>query len=68
MRAHGVRRMPVVDQEGALVGIISVDDLTELLAEELSQLSKLVSKEAHEVQTQPSDSSGLAFRQSASGR
>jgi CBS domain-containing protein len=45
MRAHGVRRMPVVDQQGVLAGIISVDDLTELLAEELGQLSKLISKE-----------------------
>jgi len=70
MRVHGVRRMPVVDQQGALVGIIAVDDLTELLAEELSQLSKLISKEqAQEVQTKPSNSSGLAsFGQSASGR
>jgi len=68
MRAHGVRRMPVVDQQGALARIISVDDLTELLAEELGQLSKLISKEqAHEVQTKPSNSSGLAFGQSASG-
>jgi len=68
MRAHGVRRMPVVDQQGSLAGIISVDDLTELLAEELGQLSKLISKEqAHEVQTKPSNSSGLAFGQSASG-
>lgn len=70
MRIHGVRRMPVVDQQGALVGIISVDDLTELLAEELGQLSKLISKElAQEVQRKPSNSSGLAsFGQSASGR
>ena len=67
MRAHGVRRMPVVDQQGALVGIIAVDDLTELLAEELSQLSKLVSKEhAQEVQRKPSNAPDLAsFRQSA---
>ncbi|MGA8143420.1 MAG: CBS domain-containing protein [Candidatus Acidiferrales bacterium] len=67
MRAHGVRRMPVVDQQGALVGIISVDDLTELLAEELSQLSKLISKEqAQEVERKPSNSSGVAsFGQSA---
>ena len=70
MRAHGVRRMPVVHQQGALVGIISVDDLTELLAEELSQLPKLISKEqAQEVERKPSNSSGVAaFGKSASGR
>ena len=34
MRAEGVRRLPVVDAEGALVGIVSADDLIELFAEE----------------------------------
>ena len=49
MRMNGVRRMPVVDLEGALVGIISLDDLVQLLAEELAELAKLISREqAHE--------------------
>jgi CBS domain-containing protein len=67
MRAHGVRRMPVVDQEGALVGIITVDDLIELLAEELGKLPKLISREqAHEAERRPGGTSGLAsFGQSA---
>ena len=45
MRAKGARRAPVVDNEGALVGIVSVDDLVELLAKELSELVKLISRE-----------------------
>lgn len=45
MRDKGARRAPVVNGEGALVGIVSVDDIVELLAEELSQLAKLVSRE-----------------------
>jgi CBS domain-containing protein len=45
MRAKGVRRAPVVDDKGGLVGIIAVDDLLQLLAEELSELAKLVTKE-----------------------
>lgn len=45
MRGKGVRRLPVVDAEGWLVGIVTLDDLLELLAEELGELAKLVSRE-----------------------
>lgn len=49
MRLNGIRRMPVVDQDGALVGIISLDDLVQLLAEEMGELGKLIAREqAHE--------------------
>ena len=34
MRDKGVRRMPVVDREGGLVGILTLDDLLNLLAED----------------------------------
>ncbi|MBI3481127.1 MAG: CBS domain-containing protein [Nitrosomonadales bacterium] len=42
MRAKGVRRVPVVNVSGGLVGILTLDDLLELLAEELLALAKLV--------------------------
>jgi len=45
MRDKGVRRMPVVDPEGGLVGILTLDDLLSLLAEEMTELAKLVSHE-----------------------
>jgi CBS domain-containing protein len=45
MRAKGVRRMPVVNGQGLLVGILSSDDLLELLAEEFGQLVKIIGKE-----------------------
>lgn len=45
MRSKGVRRMPVADGEGRLVGIITLDDLLGLLAEEMTELAKLVSHE-----------------------
>lgn len=41
MRENGVRRMPVVDGSGGLAGIVSMDDLLELLSEELMLLSRL---------------------------
>jgi CBS domain-containing protein len=51
MRYKGVRRMPVVDSAGQLVGIASIDDLLEVLAEEMTELAKIVARErAHEVQ------------------
>lgn len=45
MRAKGVRRVPVVDTGGALVGIVSADDLLDLLADELTALARLLSRE-----------------------
>lgn len=37
LRRHGVRRLPVVDAAGALAGIVSLDDLLELVSEALAQ-------------------------------
>ena len=52
MRANGIRRMPIVNLHNSLVGIVSVDDLIQLLAVELSELGKLISREqAKEVNT-----------------
>lgn len=38
---RGVRRVPVVNGEGGLAGILAVDDMIELLAEELTLLAKI---------------------------
>lgn len=45
MRQHGVRRVPVVDAAGGLAGIVSLADLLEFLAEEISNLSKVEHRE-----------------------
>jgi CBS domain-containing protein len=42
MREQGVRRLPVVDASGALIGILAADDLVDLFAEELSGLAAMI--------------------------
>ncbi len=42
MRGGKCRRLPVVDDKDALQGLVSIDDILELLAEELSQISKII--------------------------
>lgn len=45
MRANGIRRLPVVDKDGGLVGIVSADDILDLLAEEMAELAKVAPRE-----------------------
>ena len=42
MRARGVRRLPVLGAGGALAGVVSVDDILVLLAQEFGELSRLI--------------------------
>lgn len=56
MRSAGVRRAPVVDNEGGLIGILTLDDALEVLAEELTNLAHLLERERHrerETRSQP---------------
>ncbi|MEF8780059.1 MAG: CBS domain-containing protein [Haloferacaceae archaeon] len=41
MSEHGIRRLPVC-KDGELVGIITADDLTELIADEEQQLAEVI--------------------------
>lgn len=45
MRASGIRRIPVVNRDGALEGLVAFDDLVELLAEETADLRAMMSRE-----------------------
>lgn len=45
MREHGVRRLPVIGEDGSLRGIVAIDDLIPVLAGELNELSGLLVRE-----------------------
>jgi CBS domain-containing protein len=45
MRYKGVRRLPIVGGDGQLVGIVTIDDLLEVLAEQMTELAKVVAHE-----------------------
>ena len=45
MRTKGVRRLPVVNEKDELQGILSVDDILELIVEQLSDVVGLISNE-----------------------
>lgn len=45
MRYKGVRRIPIVDKHGALVGIVSVDDIWKFLAKEVTELSEVTTRQ-----------------------
>lgn len=42
MRAHGVRRIPVVTDQQELVGLVALDDILEVLAQELGLLAATI--------------------------
>ncbi|MBX9895621.1 MAG: CBS domain-containing protein [Nitrosomonas sp.] len=42
MRRKTIRRLPIVDDAGELVGILTLDDVLEIVSEELLDLAKLV--------------------------
>ena len=45
MRVKGVRRVPVVNDRGGLVGLLALDDLLELFAEQLTDVVHLIRNE-----------------------
>lgn len=45
MRNRGYRRVPVINNLGALTGILSLDDILEVLAEQMSNVAGLILRE-----------------------
>jgi CBS domain-containing protein len=46
MREHSVRRLPVVDDSGLVAGILTLDDVVRLLADELENLAGVIEAES----------------------
>jgi len=45
MRKHGVRRLPVVDEQGELVGLVALDDLLRRVATESGDLAETLRRQ-----------------------
>jgi CBS domain-containing protein len=43
MRRKGVRRLPVVDAQGVLLGVLALDDVLEVVAEQLNAVVQAIS-------------------------
>jgi CBS domain-containing protein len=54
MRERGVRRLPVLTRSGALAGILTIDDVLDIVAEQLSDIVRAVVRErARETRVRP---------------
>ncbi len=46
MMKEGIRRMPIVDRNGKLTGIVTQDDIIRLLGEEISYIARNIEKQS----------------------
>ena len=58
MRTHGLRRVPVIDAQGRVVGIVCADDLVRLIAEELTALADVAAEQTTASGRQKVESAG----------
>lgn len=45
MRERGVRRVPVLTHSGALAGLVTIDDILDILAEQLGDIVRAIERE-----------------------
>jgi len=60
MRRRRLRRLPVVDAEGGVVGILSADDMIRLLAEEITGLARVAAAQRPVGASAGADAAGAA--------
>jgi CBS domain-containing protein len=42
MERKGVRRLPVVEHDGSLVGLVTLDDMVDILAEQMHGIVRVI--------------------------
>ena len=45
MRLNAIRRIPVVNKKGGLVGILAVDDILDIISEQMTDIDQLIIRE-----------------------
>jgi CBS domain-containing protein len=60
LRTNRLRRLPVVEASGALVGVLSLDDLLRLLATEVGDLAEAIRRQLAQPPSPPAATGGAA--------
>jgi CBS domain-containing protein len=60
LRTNRLRRLPVVEASGALVGVLSLDDLLRLIATEVGDLAEAIRRQLSQPSSPPTASKGAA--------
>lgn len=50
MAGEGIRRMPIVDDSGILIGIVTLDDIIRMLGEEMAIIAENIEKQSPPMQ------------------
>lgn len=45
MRLNGVRRIPVVNKAGGLVGVLAIDDILDIITEQMMDIDQLIARQ-----------------------
>ena len=61
MREHGIRRIPVLDSDGKLAGIVSADDLVLLLARDLNHVAAAIRRGFNQEGTETAGTASAVF-------